>query len=67
MDVAIVGCPAVLYLDLIHRHPAAQAAYICDEGRQILSFSPGLFLGREGARLTSCPMKGTALRGSRAR
>ena len=62
MDVAITGCPAALYRELIDRHPAAHAAYICDEGRHILSFSPELFLRREGARLTSRPMKGSAPR-----
>ncbi|PLP98010.1 aminodeoxychorismate synthase, component I [Cupriavidus pauculus] len=62
MDVAITGCPAALYRELIDRHPAAHAAYICDEGRHVLSFSPELFLRREGGRLISRPMKGTAPR-----
>lgn len=62
VDVEIAGDPQALYQTLINRHPAAYAAYISDQGRYILSFSPELFLRREGGRLTSRPMKGTAPR-----
>lgn len=62
IDVEIVGDPVALYRTLINRHPAAHAAYISIEGQHILSFSPELFLCREGGRVTCRPMKGTAPR-----
>ena len=62
VDVKIVGDPVVLYRTLINNHPVAHGAYISVEGQSILSFSPELFLRREGDRLTSRPMKGTAPR-----
>lgn len=40
--------------------PGTHAAYIEDETRTILSFSPELFLSRSGTRVTTRPMKGTA-------
>ena len=62
IDVETRGCPASLYQTLLNRHPVAHAAYLYDEGKHVLSFSPELFLRREGTRLISRPMKGTAPR-----
>jgi para-aminobenzoate synthetase component 1 len=54
--------PRDLYRHIAARHPAAHGAYIEDGPRSILSFSPELFVSRQGARLTVRPMKGTAPR-----
>lgn len=54
--------PRDLYRHIAARHPAAHAAYIEDGARSILSFSPELFVARQGATLTVRPMKGTAPR-----
>lgn len=62
MAVTTHGDPAALYRQLASRHPSAHAAYIEDETRTILSFSPELFLARHGTRVTTMPMKGTAPR-----
>ena len=51
-----------LYRHIATRHPAAHAAYIEDQQRRILSFSPELFVQRQGSTLTVRPMKGTAPR-----
>jgi len=64
------GCPAgagegtaqSLYRRIASHHPSAHAAYIEDEGRSVLSFSPELFVARQGDTLTTRPMKGTAPR-----
>lgn len=61
-DVSTQGAPDALYRRLAARHPSAHAAYVEDEGRTVLSFSPELFLQREGGTLTTRPMKGTAPR-----
>jgi para-aminobenzoate synthetase component 1 len=50
------------YTGIAHRHPVAHAAYIEDENETILSFSPELFVARQGNLLTTRPMKGTAPR-----
>ncbi|MGI4816044.1 MAG: chorismate-binding protein, partial [Janthinobacterium lividum] len=44
LDVQIDGSTEALYRTLINRHPAGHAAYISDQGRHVLSFSPELFL-----------------------
>jgi len=62
LDVTIAGKPAALYRTLAARHPVAHAAYIEDESRTVLSFSPELFVRRQGSRLVTRPMKGTAPR-----
>lgn len=54
--------PRALYQMLAHQHPVAYGAYIADEARHILSFSPELFVQRTGHTLTVKPMKGTAAR-----
>lgn len=62
LNVKIEGDPAQLYRQIASRHPVAHAAFIEDEGRTILSFSPELFLERSGDTLITRPMKGTAPR-----
>jgi len=62
LDVKTHGSAADLYRRLSNRHPSAHAAFIEDEDRTVLSFSPELFLKREGDRVTTRPMKGTAPR-----
>lgn len=62
LDVGFQGDPATLYRRIAARNPVAHAAYIRDGDRTVLSFSPELFVRREGARLTTRPMKGTAPR-----
>ncbi len=62
LDVQLQGDPRSLYQHLAARHPVAHGAYIEDGQRTVLSFSPELFVRREGARLTVRPMKGTSPR-----
>ncbi|AVJ26453.1 aminodeoxychorismate synthase component I [Achromobacter spanius] len=62
LDVGFQGDPATLYRRIAARNPVAHAAYIQDGDRTVLSFSPELFVRRDGARLTTRPMKGTAPR-----
>lgn len=62
LDVGFQGDPATLYRRIAARNPVAHAAYIQDGERTVLSFSPELFVRRDGARLTTRPMKGTAPR-----
>ena len=58
------GSPLALYRDLRLRQPVAYGGFI-DTGRQsILSLSPELFFIRDGSRIESRPMKGTAPRGA---
>ncbi len=54
--------PQELYRRIAARHPAAHSAYVEDDGRSLLSFSPELFIARQGTTLTVRPMKGTAPR-----
>ncbi|MGB6240871.1 MAG: aminodeoxychorismate synthase component I [Castellaniella sp.] len=54
--------PAQVYQDLIARHPVSQAACLHDGDRWVLSLSPELFVARQGSRLLTRPMKGTAPR-----
>jgi para-aminobenzoate synthetase component 1 len=61
-DVRTQGDSQQVYRQLACRHPSAHAAYIEDETRTIMSFSPELFLSRNGARVIARPMKGTAPR-----
>jgi len=62
LDVQAGGQPQHLYRHIAARHPVAHGAYIEDGDRIVLSFSPELFVRRDGARLTVRPMKGTAPR-----
>lgn len=54
--------PLMIYRNILHEHPTRYAAYIDLEDRQILSFSPELFLEKKGPWLRTRPMKGTAPR-----
>lgn len=62
LEVVMQGPPELLYRHLASKHPSAYSAYIEDENRTILSFSPELFLRKQGNTLTTRPMKGTAPR-----
>ncbi|WP_050817676.1 aminodeoxychorismate synthase component I, partial [Bordetella pertussis] len=62
LDVRIEGDPRLLYRQIAARHPVGNGAYIEDGERTILSFSPELFVARQGERLVTRPMKGTAPR-----
>ncbi|ALM84673.1 aminodeoxychorismate synthase component I [Bordetella sp. N] len=62
MDLRVQGDPRELYARIAAANPIAHAAYIEDGTQTILSFSPELFVARQGATLTARPMKGTAPR-----
>ena len=62
MEVVTEGDKQSLYKKLADKHPVSYAAYIEDDDRTVLSFSPELFLRRQGEILTTKPMKGTAPR-----
>lgn len=62
LDGEAFGNPARLYQALRAAQPVGYGAFIAHAGGAILSRSPELFLEREGARLASRPMKGTAPR-----
>ncbi|MGY6269924.1 aminodeoxychorismate synthase component I [Achromobacter denitrificans] len=62
LDLQFQGDPATLYRRIAARNPVAHGAYIRDGARAVLSFSPELFVRRDGPRLTTRPMKGTAPR-----
>ncbi|SAI65753.1 aminodeoxychorismate synthase [Bordetella ansorpii] len=62
LDVDVGGDPQALYRRIAARHPVGHAAYVEDGARTVLSFSPELFVARQGPRLVTRPMKGTAPR-----
>ena len=62
LEIQAAGDAYALYETLAAKHPSQYSAYIDDGNRKILSFSPELFLTREGNQLTTRPMKGTAPR-----
>ncbi|MGB6007492.1 aminodeoxychorismate synthase component I [Castellaniella sp.] len=62
LDWPAALAPAQVYQDLIARHPVSQAACLRDGDRWVLSLSPELFVARQGGRLLTRPMKGTAPR-----
>jgi para-aminobenzoate synthetase component 1 len=64
LQIQTVGQAQTLYRKIAQKHPVAFAAFIEDESRTVLSFSPELFLERRGQILTTRPMKGTAPRAS---
>jgi para-aminobenzoate synthetase component 1 len=64
LQIQTVGQAQTLYRKIAQNHPVAFAAFIEDESRTVLSFSPELFLERRGQTLTTRPMKGTAPRAS---
>jgi len=73
MRVEAKGRLAALYGELAERQPVHYGAWVhCDDGAQILSFSPELFFrveaGADGRRrIMTRPMKGTARRGRTTR
>ena len=54
------GDPLALYRHLRRRQPVPYAAYIQTDSDTILSLSPELFFMRDGDRIVTRPMKGTA-------
>ena len=62
LDGEAFGNPARLYQALRAAQPVRYGAFIAHAGGAILSRSPELFLERQGQRLASRPMKGTAPR-----
>ena len=54
------GDPLALYRHLRRRQPVPYAAYIQTDAQSILSLSPELFFMRDGDRIVTRPMKGTA-------
>ncbi|EHK67809.1 aminodeoxychorismate synthase component I [Achromobacter arsenitoxydans] len=62
LDLQLQGDAATLYRRIAARNPVAHGAFIQDGARTVLSFSPELFVRRDGPRLTTRPMKGTAPR-----
>ncbi len=62
LEIQASGDAYALYKTLAAAHPSQYSVYIEDGASKILSFSPELFLAREGDQLTTRPMKGTAPR-----
>lgn len=60
------GPADALFRTLVKRQPVPYAAYLDTGDAQILSCSPELFFRREGRRIMTRPMKGTAARGKTA-
>ncbi|NNE45423.1 MAG: aminodeoxychorismate synthase component I [Rhodothermales bacterium] len=60
MRAEFEGDPMVLYETLRRRQPVPYAAYIQTDAQTILSLSPELFFTRDGTRIVTRPMKGTA-------
>jgi para-aminobenzoate synthetase/4-amino-4-deoxychorismate lyase len=60
---ADAGDPLARYEALLARSPAPYAAYVRLPSHHVLSLSPELFFRRDGGRVTTRPMKGTAPRG----
>lgn len=58
------GATLALYHALRQRQPVQHGALVQLPDRTVLSLSPELFVERQGARLHSMPMKGTAPRGA---
>jgi para-aminobenzoate synthetase/4-amino-4-deoxychorismate lyase len=58
------GDPLALYALLRRAQPVRHGAIVREPDRTLLSLSPELFVQRNGSRLTTRPMKGTAPRGN---
>ncbi len=56
------GHPVALYSRLRARQPVRYGGFVLDKDGGVVSLSPELFLERQGARLTTRPMKGTLAR-----
>jgi len=61
--IRFAGDPWALYSGLRSRFPAPFGAYLNCGAFQVLSNSPERFLLLEGARISTCPIKGTRPRG----
>ncbi len=61
---AFQGSPLALYRELRERQRVEYGAYLHFREARVVSLSPELFLRKEGERLISKPMKGTARRSS---
>lgn len=59
------GSPEALYVAMKRRQPSPWSAMLNTGDRLVLSFSPELFFVREGERIETMPMKGTAPRRER--
>lgn len=66
VDFTLYGDPLALYAALRRRQPVRYGGFLAVGGETVLSFSPELFFAREGARVITRPMKGTAARGASA-
>ncbi|HHE08063.1 MAG TPA: aminodeoxychorismate synthase, component I, partial [Chlorobaculum parvum] len=60
------GSPEALYVAMKRRQPSPWSAMLNTGDRLVLSFSPELFFVREGNRIETMPMKGTAPRAASA-
>ncbi|MGE5386932.1 MAG: aminodeoxychorismate synthase component I [Betaproteobacteria bacterium] len=60
LDFTWFGSPLALYAALRHRQPVRYGGIVVAGGEALVSLSPELFLERQGNRLTTRPMKGTA-------
>ena len=63
LDFRFYGDPLALYARLRERQPVRYGAFISAPEETLLSFSPELFFERQGNRVETRPMKGTARRG----
>ena len=63
IDFRLYGHPLALYARLRERQPVRYGACIVTPEGATLSFSPELFFARNGDRVVTRPMKGTAPRG----
>lgn len=59
-DFELIGDGRSLFLRFIEKQPVPFGFYLKLDGLEIISGSMELFLKKEGNRLTSCPIKGTA-------
>lgn len=66
VDFTLYGDPLALYTALRQRQPVRYGGLLAVGGESVLSFSPELFFAREGTRVVTRPMKGTAARGASA-
>lgn len=62
-DFTLHGSPAALYCALRRNQSVCYSAWIRQQGRDILSFSPELFFRADAAKVRVRPMKGTMRRG----
>jgi para-aminobenzoate synthetase / 4-amino-4-deoxychorismate lyase len=62
LDFKWFGSPLALYARLRERQPVRYGGFVGDAKRGMVSLSPELFVERQGDRLVTRPMKGTAPR-----